>query len=92
MLELGKENLDLQKNSLSLFGQEVIIQLRPDSDTSDKYGDSVCGKLIGRVWGERVMGESDYVETVIAITVSVSDMEEVTIPYQDIISVKEVKA
>ena len=54
--------------TLACFGKEVIVTLKKDSALSNVYGSMVKGKLIGRVWGEKLVdGKSK--STVIAMNV-----------------------
>ncbi|MBX9852258.1 MAG: hypothetical protein K2X86_10950 [Cytophagaceae bacterium] len=79
------EICDFKALTLELFGKEILISVKTDSPSYQKYGDFIKGKLTGRIWGE----DEDTFHTVTAISVF-TEKGEVEIECEDILSVKDI--
>lgn len=74
---------NLKTLSLELYNQEVIVTLKPGSESFKRYGKSITGYLVGRIWGER-FDKATKDSTVIGITLRISGNDEVNFPSNDI--------
>jgi hypothetical protein len=70
--------IDFKALSLEFFNQEVIITLASETLSYKKYGKTITGKLVGRIWGEK-FDHHKSISTVIALTILMNN-EELNIP------------
>lgn len=89
MQEIEDPQYPFKFKSLSLFGKQVRVRLRSDCKACSYHGEYISGKLSGRTWGKQVTEEGKYFETVVAITITTSEQNKITIHYQDIISLDD---
>ncbi len=87
--------MDLKLVSLEYYHQQIKVSFKTSSPSYKKYGKECTGKLTGRIWGDKLvptdMGDKKLVETVIALTLQLTD-KEVNFPAEDIESITKVNS
>lgn len=78
--------LDFKEVTLELYNQEVKVIFMPETECSKKYGPTLEGILVGRIWGERFDDDSN-VSTVIGIIIKKAD-EDFNISCSEIESIE----
>ena len=73
--------IDLKSLTLQLFHKEVKVIFKQDAESLKKYGKSLKGKLIRRIWEDNVDLKKE--DKVIGITVK-SGLEEIDIMCSEI--------
>lgn len=79
--------MDFRLPSLQLYNQKVLVKLKPEIDSFSEIGESLTGKIIGRIWGSADFTDKNLLfpcySTVVALTLQLPD-KQLDIPFKDI--------
>lgn len=76
--------MDLKDLSLELYNKEVIVTIKPGTKVYKKFGESLTGYLINRIWEQ----DENLESTVIGITIK-KERSLINIFAQDILKLEK---
>jgi hypothetical protein len=84
--------MDFKEITLKLFGENVVVRIKYGTFSFIHYGSEIKGRIVGRVWGERLhinqlTQKEEKFNTVIAVLVMTDKEEEIELKSEDIESI-----
>ena len=78
---------DFKSLTLELYNHEIEVTFKPGTESFKKYGKSIKGMLMRRIWGEQTVSGQN-ISTVVGITLQVRS-EEINISFLEILKMEK---